>query len=199
MTTLTLPSTPGFRTSRFWLRANTLGFESPLTRTVQTLGLTGARWAATYDLPPMKRAAAADWIATLVNLEGRSGRFYGFDPDAKTPRGTWAGTALVNGGSQTGTSLILDGFSAAATVKAGDFFTVNGELKMVTANGTADGSGNLTVSFKPSLRASPADNDAITSTNPTCTMMLVDDEQAAWDANELSVFGLQFSAIEVFV
>lgn len=198
MTTLSMPSTPGFTNSRFGLRSNTQSFESPLTRSVQTVELTGARWFASYSLPPMLRASAAAWIAFLVALQGRAGRFYGFDPDAKTPRGTWAGTPLVNGGSQTGSSLILDGFTAGATVKAGDLFGVNGELKMITADGTADGSGNLTISFKPSLRAAPADDAAITSTNPTCTMMLIDDDQAAWDADRLSVFGLQFSGVEAF-
>lgn len=199
MATLILPTAPGFRASRFGLRSNTQSFESPLNRTVQTLELVGARWHGQYELPPMRRDQAAVWISMLIALQGRAGRFFGFDPDAKTPRGTWAGTPLVNGASQTGSSLILDGFTASATVKTGDYFQVGTELKMITADGTADGSGNLTISFAPSLRASPADNDPITSSNPTCTMMLVDDDQAAWDANEVSVFGLSFSGIEVFV
>lgn len=198
MPTVSMPSSPGFTRTRFGLRANTQGFESPLNRSVQTLELVGARWFAEYELPAMSRAQAAAWLAFLVGLQGRAGRFYGFDPDAKTPQGTWAGTPLVNGASQTGSSLILDGFSASATVKAGDYFTVNGELKMITADGTADGTGNLTVSFKPSLRASPADDAAITSSNPTCTMMLIDDEQSVWDASELSLFGLRFAGVEVF-
>lgn len=198
MATLTMPSTSGLVSSRFGLLSNTQTFESPLTRTVQTLELVGARWRGDYVLAPMLRAAASEWQSFLVSLQGRAGRFYGFDPDAKTPRGTWAGTALVNGASQTGLSLILDGFTPSATVKVGDYFTVNGELKMISADGTADGSGNLTVSFNPSLRAAPANDAAITSTNPTCTMMLIDDDQAMWDADNISVFGLRFSGIEVF-
>lgn len=196
--TETMPSSPGFTTSRFGLRANTIVHESPLTKSVQTIELTGARWFGTYTLPAMLRANAAAWVAFLVGLQGRAGRFYAFDPDAKTPRGTWAGTPLVNGASQTGSSLICDGFTAGATVKAGDYFQVGTELKMVTADGTADGSGNLTISFKPSLRASPADNAALTSTNPVCIAMLIDDEQAAWDADNISLFGLTFSWVEVF-
>lgn len=199
MPTLTMPATPGFTSSRFGLMSNTQTFESPLTRTVQTLELTGARWRGDYVLPPMKRPEASAWIGGfLIPLMGRAGRFYGFDPDAKTPRGTWAGTPLVNGAAQTGLSLILDGFTASATVKVGDYFTVNGELKMINADGTANGAGALTVSFNPSLRVAPADNAPLTSTNPTCTMMLIDDDQAMWDADNISVFGLRFSGIEVF-
>lgn len=199
MPTLLMPSSPGFRSSRFGLRANTQTFESPLNRTVQTIELVGARWFASYELPAMKRPQAAAWQAFLMALQGRSGRFFGFDPDARTPRGTGAGTPLVNGGSQTGSSLITDGWSALQMVlRAGDYFAVNGELKMVTVDVSSNGAGQATIAFKPSLRASPADNAALTLNNASCTMMLIDDEQAAWDADQISVYGLRFSGVEVF-
>jgi hypothetical protein len=199
MPTLIMPSAPGFRSSRFGLRANTQSFESPLNRTVQTIELTGARWFATYELPAMKRAQAAAWQAFLMALQGRAGRFFGFDPDARNPRGTGAGTPLVNGAGQTGSSLISDGWSASQVVlRAGDYLAVNGELKMVTADVTSNGAGQATIAFKPSLRASPADNAALTLVNASCAMMLIDDEQAAWDADQISVYGVRFSGVEVF-
>lgn len=196
---LVMPSYPAFRSSRFGLRANTQSFESPLTRSVQTLELTGARWFATYELPPMKRSQVAVWMAFLIGLQGRAGRFYGYDPDCRRPRGSGAGAPLVNGAGQSGSSLITDGWAALEPVlKAGDYFTVNGELKMVTADASANGAGQATIAFKPSLRASPADNAALTLNDASCTMMLIDDEQAAWDADAISVFGLRFSGVEVF-
>jgi len=71
------------------------------------------------------------------------------------------GTVLVNGGSQTGTSLIVDGLTYAP--QAGDTFTVAGIEKIytVTANATVT-SGGATLSINPSLASSPADNAAIT-------------------------------------
>lgn len=104
--------------------------------------------------------------------------------------GLQAGTPLVNGASQTGASLITDGWTAATTVKKGTIFTigstaattvysVNPETKVqqssaqqfvVTADATADGSGNMTLSISPSIvttgatqtvAGSPADNAAI--------------------------------------
>lgn len=199
MPTLSLPSYPSFRSSRFGLRANTQSFESPLTRSVQTVELTGARWFATYELPPMKRAQASAWMAFLIALQGRAGRFYGYDPDCRRPRGTGAGTPLVDGGGQTGSSLVTDGWAALSPVlRAGDYVGVNGELKMVTADVTSNGAGQATIAFKPSLRASPADNAPLTLADASCTMMLIDDEQAAWDADAISVFGLRFSGVETF-
>ena len=99
--------------------------------------------------------------------------------------GAWAGSPLTNGASQTTTyaatkstgtqSLICDGFTASTTVKAGDVFTLgtvaNGVLAInprtrtalpylqqfvVTADGTADGSGNLTLTISPAIISSGA-------------------------------------------
>lgn len=111
--------------------------------------------------------------------------------------GPMGGTPLVNGASQnttydtTGTntqSLITDGWTAAAAsrVKKGDVFTIASvydvnpvtkatlpHLKqfVVTADGSSDGSGNLTLTIAPQIissgafqtvSAAPADNAALT-------------------------------------
>ncbi len=200
MPTLTMPSTPGFRASRFGLIANTQTFRSPLDGTVQTLELTGARWRASYELPPMNRAQGAAWTAFLSELLGSAGRFFGFDPDARTPLGSGLGAPQVRGAGQTGKSLIVDGWTELETglLLPGDYFEVGGELKMVTAQVDSDSGGEAAVAFTPSLRASPVDNAALTLTNPRVTMMLSDDEQAAWDADRASVYGISFAGVEVF-
>ncbi len=71
------------------------------------------------------------------------------------------GTVLVNGASQTGSSLIVDGLTAAP--QAGDVFKVAGIDKVytVTADATVS-SGGSTVAINPALASSPADDAAIT-------------------------------------
>lgn len=102
--------------------------------------------------------------------------------------GPLGGTPLVNGASQTGGTLITDGWTAAAAsrVLKGDRFTVadvnhvnpmsyqsTGEVQqfLITAPGSSDGSGNLTLNISPSIviagatqtvDASPANNAALT-------------------------------------
>jgi hypothetical protein len=200
MTAIEMPTTPAFTTCRFGLETNTQTFTSPLTKTVQRMALGGSRWNATYSLPATTRAQAAYWKAFFDLLEGSANTFNAFDPDCKTPRGTATGTPLVNGGSQTGSSLVTDGWTHSVTVlRAGDYFSVNGELKRVTADATSDGSGNATLNFKPALRSSPADNAAITATRPTCTMILSDDMQAVWECNPNGIYQPKtFTAFEVF-
>ena len=197
-----MPTSPAFTSARFGLIANTQTFRSPLDGTVQTLELTGAIWGASYILPPMTRAEAAAWTAFLSDLLGQAGRFFGFDPDATTPRGSGGSDApQVKGGSQTGKTLNTDTWTIDQTglLLPGDFFEVNGELKKVTASVNSDGAGDATIAFTPSLRASPTDNALLTLNNPTCTMMLSGDAQAAWDIAVDPRYAIGFAGVETFV
>ena len=71
------------------------------------------------------------------------------------------GTPLVNAGSQTGSSLAIDGLDSAP--QAGDVFKVAGIDKVYTvlANATVS-SGGATLSINPALASSPADDAVIT-------------------------------------
>lgn len=126
-------------------------------------------------------------------LKGRMGTAAGFDwmmaQNIPTHTvGPLGGTPLVNGASQTGSSLVTDGWTAAAAsrLKKGDIFTIAGVYKVnpvsgntltdleqfvVTADVSSDGSGNATIPIYPAITtsgayktvsASPADNAAIT-------------------------------------
>lgn len=71
------------------------------------------------------------------------------------------GTVLVDGGSQTGTSLDIDGLTA--TPQAGDTFSIAGvELVYTVVSAPTVTSGATTVTISPALDSSPADNAAIT-------------------------------------
>jgi hypothetical protein len=71
------------------------------------------------------------------------------------------GTVLVNGAGQTGSSIAVDGLTAAPLL--GDTFTIAGVAKIytVTANATLT-SGGSTIAITPALASSPADNAAVT-------------------------------------
>lgn len=206
MAIITPPSTPEFRVSRFGLRTNTQRFVSPLDGSVQTRELPGAKWAATLTLPPLVgQAQAAPWRSFLVQLRGSANRFLVGDPDHTSPRGIGTGTPLVNGGSQTGNSLVTDGWTTGQTgiMLEGDYIQFtngdgNEELHMVVADVNSDGGGNATLTIEPSIRSSPANNAAITVTSASCEMALLDDEQAFWDAEHLDLYGISFAAEEVF-
>lgn len=119
--------------------------------------------------------------------QGLGGTFYMAQNIWGLSGGTHGGTPLVNGASQSGSSLVTDGWTlSAAVLKKGEVFTVAGvyavnpitkqstgslQQFVVTADGTADGSGNLSVGISPSIvvsgptqtvSAAPADNAALT-------------------------------------
>jgi hypothetical protein len=198
MASISIPTGIKIRASNFGLITNTRIFQSPFTGATQTLRQTGERWKATYTLSTGKRATMAEVQAFLIKLKGMSNTFKAYDPDAKTARGTPTGTPLVKGGSQTGTSLLIDGCTNSVTgwLKAGDYFVVNGELKMITADVNSNGSGECTLVFEPALRVSPADNAPITISNCTCEMMLIDDNQSQWDSDAFGNYSITFSGVE---
>lgn len=200
MTTIDLPVSPGFTDCNFYLETNTQTFTSPFTKATQRQEMAGARWRASYSLPAMNRYQAGPWIAFFLKLKGRVNTFNAFDPDWKTPLGPAGGTPLVKGASQTGTSLLIDGCTPSVLfLRAADVFSVNGEMKRLTADATANGSGEVTLNFEPYLRSSPADNAAITVTRPTCTMILTDDSQGSFTSDKNGIYQPKtFTAYEVF-
>jgi len=182
------------------LKANTQVFVSDLSGYAQTLELPGARWTLSFAFPPLRRQDARLLAAFLAQLRGQANRARVPVWGRKSPVGTWAGAGSVNGGSQTGAQLVTHGFTAGATVKAGDFFNVgtNGELKVVTQDGAADGGGNLTVSFEPPLRASPADGTALVFSSPVVPLMIPQDPHLIYSLGEADLAAFRFDLVEVF-
>jgi hypothetical protein len=147
----------------------------------------------------------------------------GMDQNIKTLTTGTRTNGTVNGASQTGSTLAITGLGANATVSAGDVFTIaavnavnpqnrqsTGYLRQftVTAAGTANGSGQLTVSIFPPINtvasnqqyqtvdAGPASGAAVTwdtaaSTTYTANMAFHKDAfvLATADLEDMSQYG----------
>lgn len=161
------------------LEVNQQVFRSPLTGAQQVVELTGAAWVIAATFGSLKQAEAATLGAFIARLRGSVNTFTWHHRGHPTPRGVGTGTPLVAGASQTGASLTTDGWTPSQTgiLLAGDFFAVNGELKRLVTDADSDGAGAATLTFEPPLRASPADDAAITVTQPTATFRLLDARQ----------------------
>ena len=198
---LSLPSTRFAPGTGIRARSGAAVSESPFTGEQQVYVQQLEVWSAQLVLPPMTRADAEAWIAFLLALNGREGTFLFGDPRNTTPQGTWAGSSpLVKGGSQTGKTLAIDGLSAGATVKAGDWFQLgsgaSSRLHKVTQDATANGSGEVTLDCWPRLRASPADNAALTIASPKGVFRLASND-LGWDFQPAQFYdGISFAAVE---
>jgi hypothetical protein len=93
-------------------------------------------------------------------------------------RGSGAGTPLINGAGQTGTSIVTDGWTASASgvLLEGDLIQIRNQLVMVLADVNANGSGQATISVRPAVRIAPADNASIVTAQPTGTFKLLNPE-----------------------
>lgn len=160
--------------------SNTQTFASPLSGSVQTMELPGTRWRFSFDMGTLNPDDSALLRGWLMLLRGQSGRFYMHNMAHPHPRGAAGGTPVVSGAGQSGISLVTEGWPAGVTVlKTGDFFEVNGELKMIVADVLANGSGAATLTFEPPLRNSPASGAAITTSKPKAVFKL-DEDTVRW-------------------
>jgi len=199
---LTLPSHTGIRSVS--LRAtNAVAYDrSPFTFAGQAQASAGQMWEADVSLPPMKRADAEVWIAWLTSLRGQYGTFLMGDPSAATARGTLGGTPLVNGASQTGATLNIDGATADVTnwLRAGDYIQLgaasSATLHKVLEDVSTDGSGQATLTLWPHIRTAPTDNSTVVTSNTVGNFRL-SSNSSEWSISEASIYGINFSAMEV--
>ena len=197
---LTLPTVTGITTQNWGLERVVAVTESPFTNQEQVYEHEGAQWRATFTLPPMKKESAAVWLAFLMSLRGRRGTFKIGDQDRKTIQGTATGTVRVNGASQVGNQVALDGFTAsrANVFKAGDYIQINSYVYMVTEDVSADGSGEANVKIEPALRQGieTINNDTTVVYLNTTTIMRLDSNEFSWDTDHVSKYGISFACSE---
>lgn len=193
---VTPPSTPKPSRVEWSQRVVTSVSQSPFTLQTQTQEWSGDGWIVDVSFDPLTRVEAAPWIAFLASLRGPKGTFYFGDTLLATAQGTPTGTPLVNGASQVGFTLNTDGWTAGvAAFKAGDLFQIDNSLYLVTADATADGSGELTIDIWPSLRGH-SDNAALTVSSPKCVMRLVSTTVQAVSAPQTQLYDINFTAEE---
>lgn len=157
---MTLIPSPDFNFSSYTLQMlrQSLAMKSPFSGKSQVLAMPYALWHFKGQFSIQDTYKAGLLRAFFTNLDGQANTFRLSLPGFTAPLSGYAGfTGYVNGANQTGTSLITIAWSASTLIlQEGDYFTVNDELKVVTAPCYSDGSGNATINFKPALRTSPA-------------------------------------------
>ena len=170
----TFPTSPAFNSLNVKSVQNTF-VSRALSGRRQARQLGGQFWKMTATFPPMTRAQFAPIYAFVVKQRGRYESFTIVPAVISTGQGSPAGTPLVNGASQTGRSLVTDGWNASIAIfKAGDFLKIAGNDKcyMVMTDVSSDGSGDATITIEPALVASPADDAAITHSSVSFTVAL---------------------------
>ena len=197
---LTLPTATGIITQNFSLTRAVAVTTSPFTFQTQVHQHQGEFWRTVISLPPMLRANANIWLSFLLQLRGRRGTFKIGDQDAKTITGVATGTIRVNGASQTGNQVALDGFANSTNnvFKPGDYIQIGSYLYMVIEDVNSNSSGEANVKIEPALRSSieTINDDTTVVYSNTTTLMRLDTNELGWQTDKVSKYGISFSASE---
>jgi len=176
---------------------NVQTFNSQLNGAQQFKELPGSRWVGELTWSSRQGPEARALSAQLQSLRGPIDDFRVVMPDNER-LGTATGSGVVNGADQVGSEITTGGWVANQPIllEIGDYFEINGELKMVTERAASDAGGNATIKFQPPIRKSPADNSPVVTSDPKITMRLV----APLASHSLSapiVYAISISAEEV--
>lgn len=139
---------------------------SPLIDSAQYIDRGGLKWRTVLNFLNRRGDQRADMMALIVQLRGQANQVR-VEVSDNPKRGAYGGTPLVAGGAQTGNTIDIDGCdqNVANWIRRGDYFSIQvgteHELKMCMADASTDGTGAVTLTFEPRLRASPNDNAVI--------------------------------------
>lgn len=157
------------------LVSNSRVFRGKFSGVAQTASTPGTRWRITLTFNNLTDDESRKLESLFVKLDGMANRVKcrDFGRDGAAAKGT----PKVSVAGQMGVNLTTNGWTPGALVlEEGDYFVVNGELKMATANITANSSGVATLQFGPPLRRSPALNATIDTVNTWSNFMLAENE-----------------------
>lgn len=194
---VTLPTTVRPSHAKLYLRRAGRDLTPANLGPVQRLARLGTRFAADLVYPPMTKVQAEALIGALVDVDTQ-----GTTLVVELPMGPLAaslGTPLVNGASQSGSTLNADGFTASVAIPVGTPFSVVASsrnwLHMTRQAISANGSGVAALPIGPMLRASPADNAALTFAAPKLEGF-IDGNELPWDVDTAMLYGLAFTVFE---
>jgi hypothetical protein len=211
----TLPTSPGVRSQKIVFASNSASYSSPISGSTQTAQRYGGRWQIEMELPPMTRRQSGQWLGVMTRINGvatpvyagphnpRPVDFYDAAAHYRLSQSSsldldfiageyalrWISTPapLVNGATQTGATLVTDGWGAMDGLNAGDWICFeNGtfrELHLVDADCFANASGQMSIPVSPRIRRSPSDNAALTVVDATGEFIAADNNQAFEDFN----------------
>lgn len=128
----------------------------------------GGYWVVDIDLAKKNRIEHDEINGFLNRMRGRKETFLLQIPYYCNNKALYFGNILVNGGSQTGAFVSVNGMSANTTIlKQGDFIKFNNHDKVyiVTEDLVSNAGGEGELYLAPNLISSPSDNSSVIINN----------------------------------
>lgn len=194
MALITLPTKFGFsRIERFALTRESNLLRSRFTGQTQRVVYPFAVWEIEGKLLEYDGEEAAIIRGFFAQLEGVGNTFKLPVPGYTAPRsGNITTDTTVNLAVAVRATSVNLAIGAGKTLSAGDYFTIQDELKIITVGKTGSG----IVQFQPPLRKAAALGVPVTLINPYCLMHAVEDDVARWGLQAPVRHGLELAAVE---
>lgn len=197
MSLIDFPSIPKIQSMTWRLVQPTQVNISGWTGGRQALASNRGWWEATANIPPIVgERNFLEWRRFLAQSRGMANTFK--VPFVTENQSVYSGlTPRVNGAGQTGRTIATDGWRANSTVlRAGQAVNIGDQLVVLTADVTANGSGEASIEIEVPVRAATTDNTLITYQRPYCVMYLT--EEPRYSVAPGMVFDLALDLREAF-
>lgn len=212
---LLLPSSAFGGTNAFGVFGTTTGLVlstgGGVTAVSESVGNGWYRFSISKLADTTTSATLALGLTEVINPsytgDGTSGVYvWGSQLEIGTTASTYQGVVdaygpFVNGASQTGNTLVIDGCSPNITgfLLPGDYIQLGSasttQLYKVLTQVDTDASGGATLDIWPDLRSSPADNASVVVAGTKGRFRLSGNTQP-WQINEISSYGITFDCVE---
>ena len=195
MTTYTLPAGVVPASMVWGLQRKAVRSTSDFTGSSQTVDLLAWLWSVEIRINNSNRNGVANELEALFNLlTGGVDKLQLHRLDKPAPRGTLRGTPTLIGSHAQFAATLSVQTTAGATLLAGDFMGMAGQLLQVAANCTANGSGVLSVPLVNRIRASAAGGTALVWDRPS-VLFKAEDTASAFEllpGKRMGAFAFKF-------
>jgi len=179
MTTYTLPAGVVPASMVWGLQRKTVRSVSDFTGFTQTADLLSWVWTAELRMNNASRRGVANELEALFNLlTGGVDKLQLHRMDKPAPRGTMRGSPTLIGSHAQFAATLSVQTTVGATLAAGDFLGVSGQLLQVASACVANGSGVLSVPLVSRLRSTIASGTAVVWDRPSALFRAQDTESA---------------------
>jgi hypothetical protein len=161
---------------------------NPYSKIEQVSDEPGEKWQVKLEWKNLPHTYGRDIRGALMALRGQVNQLRVKD-FAHSNIGSFSGIARVKGSSQYGIALLVDGLTENSTVgRIGDRFQLGKRVHELTQNAVTNGSGEVTLKFVPEIMIPPADNVALTLTEPKGLFIMKDPKQIPDFSHSVRVF-----------
>lgn len=181
-TVITLPGGVYFESAEIGLERADQEFRSGYTGKRQVVAWPYALWVFTAQTIPYDHAEAGKLRSFLARLKGRVNLWRQPIPGSYNTAGYTGVNGKLNGAHQAGVEVLsTNGWPVSTLIlRDGDYFTINDELKIATANVTSNGSGVATIPFQPQLKRPGAANLQLEVKAPYVLLSAAKPDIARW-------------------